>query len=375
MRANETHELTGPDRPARRMRRLSVVIMALLLAACAAPEPARLHFGMEDAPEGRRLLFPAPPEVPRYLYAGQLLGEQNFVRDKPAAGAVEGFFRWLTGLLAGEAIPQVLQRPQSGAVDEALGRIYVTDVSRGAVFVFDEKQGQLQVWDKAIGFRNFITPLGIALGPGGEVMVADADLAAVVRLDSSGNPLGVVGQGVLKRPTGLAYDAARKLLYVSDTHDHDIKVFDGEGRFVRTIGQRGTEAGEFNFPTYLSLSNDRIYVTDTMNNRVQILDSEGYPLLAVGERGLFIGNMVRPKGVAVDGEGNIYVVESYYDYLLIYNRKGDFLMPIGGLGKETGRFYLPSGVWTDSKNRVFIADTFNGRVVVMQFLGGDAENQ
>lgn len=349
--------------------------LALLLGACASSEPARLHLGMEDAPEGKRILWPSPPDIPRYLYAGQLVGEQNFVRDDAAAGAVDGFFRWLAGLVAGEAAPQVLQRPQSGVVDEALGRIYVTDVSRGAVYVFDEKQGKMQIWDKAIGFDNFVTPLGIGLGPAGEVMVADADLAAVVRLDAAGNPAGLVGRGVLKRPTGLAYDAARQILYVSDTHDHDIKVFDAEWRFVRTIGHRGTEAGEFNFPTYLTLSNDRLYVTDTMNNRVQILDTEGHPLSAFGERGLYIGNMVRPKGVAVDTDGNVYVVESYYDYLLIFNRKGEFLMPIGGLGKETGSFYLPSGAWTDSRNRVFVADTFNGRVVVFQFLGGDSESQ
>ena len=36
----------------------------------------RLHYGLADAPEGERLLWPQPPEVPRYMYAGMLLGEQ-----------------------------------------------------------------------------------------------------------------------------------------------------------------------------------------------------------------------------------------------------------------------------------------------------------
>lgn len=51
----------------------------LAFAGCAGPQgPATLHFGMEDAPEGRRILYPQPPEVPRFMYAGQLIGEVNF---------------------------------------------------------------------------------------------------------------------------------------------------------------------------------------------------------------------------------------------------------------------------------------------------------
>jgi hypothetical protein len=38
----------------------------------------RLHYGMDDAPEGRALLWPAAPEVPRFLYTGTLTGEPNF---------------------------------------------------------------------------------------------------------------------------------------------------------------------------------------------------------------------------------------------------------------------------------------------------------
>jgi len=89
-----------------------------------------------------------------------------------------------------------------------------------------------------------------------------------------------------------------------------------------------------------------------------------------GARGLVIGNLVRPKGIGVDAEGNVYIVESYYDSLLVFSPRGEFLMPIGGTGTATGRFYLPSGVWVDARNRVHIADMFNGRVVLFQFLGG-----
>jgi len=367
----------GEPRRAGRFRRGLAALAAgtVLLSACASGPPPRLHFGMDEAPEGKRVLFPAPPEVPRYFYAGQLTGEGNFKREEGAGDTAGTVWRWITGLVAGEAAPTVLQRPQAGVVDER-GRIYVTDVSRGGVFVFDEQAGELLVWEQADGLKRFQAPIGIALGPEGTVFVADAELALVARLDAKGNPLRPVGKGILKRPTGLAYDPARQQLYVADTYGHDIKVFDAEGRLERTIGSRGEGAEQLNFPTHIALANGELYVSDTMNARIEVLEADtGSTVRNIGARGLTVGSLVRPKGVAVDSEGNVYVVESYYDHLLVFNRRGEFLMPIGGVGQETGKFYLPAGVWVDGRNRVFVADMFNGRVMVFQFLGGEAESQ
>jgi DNA-binding beta-propeller fold protein YncE len=88
-------------------------------------------------------------------------------------------------------------------------------------------------------------------------------------------------------------------------------------------------------------------------------------VLDFGELGLFVGDMSRPKGVAIGGNGRIYVVESFYDHLLIFDPDGKLLLPIGGSGREVGQFYLPAGVWAGSQGRVFVADMFNGRVVVL----------
>ena len=226
------------------------------------------------------------------------------------------------------------------------------------------------VWERAQGLANFVAPSGLALAPG-RLFVADAELGAVFVLDTRGEPQAAIGRGLLQRPTGLARDAKRGLLFVADTAAHDIKVFTDAGALVRVIGGRGQGDGEFNYPTYLAYANDELYVTDTLNSRIQVFSADGAVAnRKFGERGLFIGNLVRPKGIGVDGEGNVYVVESYFDSLLVFSPSGEFLMPIGGTGTATGRFYLPAGVWVDSRNRVHVADMFNGRVVLFQFLGG-----
>ena len=106
-----------------------------------------------------------------------------------------------------------------------------------------------------------------------------------------------------------------------------------------------------------------------LNARVQVLSDEGEAQLVVGERGLYVGNLTRPKGVAIDDGGRIYVAESYYDYLLIFDVDGQLLLPIGGSGSSPGQFFLPGGIWTDAGNRIFVADVFNSRVVIFQYLG------
>lgn len=344
--------------------------LAFSLAGCATnATPARLHYGVTDAPEGKRIMWPAEPEIPRYQFAGQLTGEENFIYDQEQTSGFVKFLQWVVGFFEDES-PNVLQRPQA-VVADADERIYVTDVSRAAVFVFDKPAGELKILEYAIGQRRFLAPIGIALAEGGGIWVSDAELQVIARLDTDGSPLAPIGAGVLQRPTGLARDPESGLLFVADTYAHDIKVFNPDGRLDRIIGERGEAPGEFNFPTHIAIARGKLYVTDTMNSRIQVMPLSGEGEIKVlGKRGLYYGNLVRPKGVAVDSENNIYVVESYYDNLLIFNEAGDFLMPIGGSGHGTGNFYLPGGVWVDAFDRVFVADTFNGRVTLFQYLGG-----
>ena len=349
-------------------RRTVAAIAVLLLCSCS-PTTYVLRLDANGGDGG--YLFPPPQtlEVARYRYLGQLTGEDNLQPAGERGGGFKAVFNWLVGLVDGDTGRTVLQRPQSGTVDGE-GRIYVTDVSRKAVFVFDEKQGRLDVWDDTGGGRRFASPIAVAIGAGGQVLVTDSELALVLRFDRDGKPLGDFGGGTLLRPTGIARDGARRLTYVADTYAHDIKVFDDDGRLVDTIGRRGDGLGEFNFPTHLAFARGTLYVTDMMNSRIQGLTGDGGVRLHFGERGLYVGNLVRPKGVATDSDGNIYVIESMYDTLLVYDPRGRLLLSIGGTGKDAGRFYLPAGIWIDSQDRVYVADMFNGRVVVFQFLGG-----
>ncbi|HIJ83942.1 MAG TPA: 6-bladed beta-propeller, partial [Magnetococcales bacterium] len=205
---------------------------------------------------------------------------------------------------------------------------------------------------------------------GGRDFIADSALGIVAQLDADGKPMAEIGRDHLKRPVGVAWNPKKGVLYIADAWEDVIKVFDVTGKLVNVITSE-TDDPLFNSPTHLTFAHNRLYVSDTLNAHVLILDPEGHYIATVGQRGNLMGNMARPKGVAVDSEENIYVVESFFDHLLIYDKEGRFLLPIGGTGQGVGQFYLPNGVWTDAGGRIFIADMFNGRVTVLQFLGGD----
>ncbi len=353
----------------RKVTPLTALVIALILGGCATT-PDVMTYYPEDAAADSFRVWPPAPEVARYSFAGELRGEKNFgPSEQNQAGTGERVFRWLVGLgsiFRGRA--RELVRPHGGVTD-ANGRTYVTDVGRSAVFVFDEAQGKLHIWEQAEEFTNFISPIGIALGRPGEILVTDSVLARVVRLDYEGNPVGSFGVGELGRPTGLARDPAKGEVYVADTQNHDIKVFDDNGTPLRRIGARGDGPGRFNAPTHLAFAGGRLYVSDTLNARVQILEPDGTAVRSVGRRGLYVGNLTRPKGVTTDSEGNLYIVEGYYDHMLIFGRQGEFLLPIGGTGVDIGQFYLPAGIWRDQRNRIFVADMFNARVIIFQYLG------
>lgn len=349
-------------------RRWMLPLVLLLLSGCAEVR-YELRYGVEETEYEQLPVWPQPPEVPRFIYAGELTGEGNYVVvENENRTRAERVLAWIVGLAKPESTPRRLQRPVHGTVD-ADGRVLVTDIAWGAVFVFDQAAGELHIWEEAAIGVPFSSPVGIALGPGSDLLVVDADLAAVFRIGPDGAPVDRFGVGLLQRPTGIARDPETGLVYVADTHAHDIKVFDDEGLLVDVIGGRGERLGQFNFPTHLAWRDGKLYVSDTMNTRVQVFDAMGDVERSFGERGLFVGNLVRPKGVAVDSDGNIYIVESYHDHLLVHDREGRFLLPIGGEGGGPGQFYLPGGVWIDGNDRVFVADTFNGRVSIFQYLG------
>jgi len=269
--------------------------------------------------------------------------------------------------LIGKERVEALRRP-NGVVVDASGNIYVAESEIRIVFVFDRQKNVLRF----LGTGRLGGPIGLAINnKKGILYVSDARLRKVFAIDTnSDNVLMTIGSpSEFKRPAGMVFDEQRERLYVADSQDHVVKVFDNDGRPLFTIGKRGAEDGEFNYPSYLALDrNGRLYVVDSFNFRVQIFDHEGNFIKKFGKLGDASGYFSRPAGIGVDSDGNVYVVDTAFNIFQIFNEQGKLLLWVGLAGRKAGEFALPSGMFIDKDDKIYVSDTYNKRVQVFQYL-------
>ncbi len=334
------------------MRRALSVLLVLGLTACTGLGGLPPDLAAPEEP----LVWPGPPERPRikFLYA---------FREPQHLGIETPFFEKLLSFIAGKK-PQGMVRPYAVAADA--DRLAVADPGLRAVHLFDRTAETYELIAQA-GTEALRSPVGVALAPN-RLYVADSALGKVFAFGAEGAILHTIAE--LERPTGLAYDRETGRLYVADALAHSVAAFDATGRKLLSFGGRGPETGLFNYPTHLYLRAGRLYVNDTMNFRVQVFDRDGRLVSSFGSHGDGSGDFSQPKGLGADGEGHIYVVDSVFDRVQIFDAEGRYLLAFGGPGQRVGTFWLPSGLFI-ADDRIYVADSYNRRVQVFEFLGGD----
>ena len=326
-------------------RLLALAVISAFAFGCAAP--------LED------IFWPAPPSEPRIKFI------KNYYSGKNLTGG-----SLASDLVLGTSNPFVLKKPQG--VHSATGdKFYVTDTAMGDVIIFDV--GNKDVTSlKKLKVRSLYKPIDVVTDTTGRIFVSDSQSDMVIVLDAEGKLLGKLEpKEPFKQPTGLALDDKFKKLYVVDTHSHHVQVFDLETlEYLQTIGRRGRDDGDFNFPSYAAVnSKGDLYVVDTMNGRVQSFDKDGRFNLSFGEFGDIPGMFARPKGIAIDSEDHVYVVDSAFNNVQIFNDEGQILMDFSQYGDTRGDLILPSGISIDSDDFIYVADSWNARVAVYEFLG------
>jgi DNA-binding beta-propeller fold protein YncE len=343
---------------ARWFRRCLGLLAALWLALAPAGCDSK-----EASPEVLRV-WPEPPAPARILLRQVISGSQDV--DRP------NFLERLASIATGSR-KQTLLRPQDVAVD---GRrvVYVADQEHQGIHVFDLEAGESRFLDRA-GDLYFVSPAGVAVVDG-LLAVSDSALGRVFLLTPAGELEKTLDRpGGFERPTGLAWDAERRRLYVVDTLANAVWLFNRHGKAIKSFGRPGTGEGQFNYPTYLGLdAAGRVYVTDSMNFRIQIFDHDAQFLRAIGQLGDATGYMAVPKGVAVDAFGHVYVVDSYLSTVQIFDVEGRFLLAFGARGDGPGAFQVPTGLAVGEGNRIYVCDGYNRTLQVFEYVGrsGDA---
>ncbi|MBW7882219.1 MAG: SMP-30/gluconolactonase/LRE family protein [Caldilineaceae bacterium] len=216
-----------------------------------------------------------------------------------------------------------------------------------------------QIYTGDYGGLPLVSPRAVAIGPAGERVIADSGNHRIVILDRDGNYLrsfgsfcnvndpqntpctdpdgaagpAVVGDGQFYEPWGVVVDPQGSL-YVADTWNGRIQVFDLEGNLLRKWGIFATTNAELGDPNAL----------------------------------------FGPRGLAIDLDGNLLVADTGNKRILKFTPGGELIEQIGGGGVIAGRFEEPTDVTVDPTDGSYlVADSWNGRVqrfsTEMDYLG------
>jgi len=312
------------------------------------------------------LQWPYQPKAAKVTFVRSLTG---LVPQKGSGSKVKAFF---IGAETGDKDAFALPVAAATGGD---GRIAVADMGRRCVHLFIPAR-QLYLRLDGTKDEKIVSPVGVIFDDALRLYLSDSS-GKVFAFGPGGESLFILrkaGAEILQRPTGLAYSPRTQRLYVVDTLANRVHAFSTTGEAVSSFGQRGEEAGRFNFPTHIFWSAGELYVTDSLDFRIAIFDETGKPLGSFGRHGDGSGDLAMPKGIAVDKDGVIYVVDSLFDNVQLFNRRGDFLLTLGRRGVDFGEFWLPSGAFISDSGELYVCDTYNRRVQVFRITERYADN-
>jgi len=219
----------------------------------------------------------------------------------------------------------------------------------------------------------------LAIDDADHLFVSDGGRHEILEFDAHHKYVGAFGYSDLRGPCGVAIDIENRFLYVADTELDQIIVFDADSHAIlRKIGMTGkkhtlTDPGNFSKPTNVAVDKDgNLFVTDTLNDRVEVFDADGNFIRTFGQNGDGVGSFARPKGIAVDSDGHVWVADAMLNRLQVFTPEGQVLMSFGSYGIQPAQFQSLTGLVFDAKrSRIFAAEQLYGRVQMFRYYTDD----
>lgn len=269
-----------------------------------------------------------------------------------------------------------LLRP-CGITTDYMFNIYVADAGFNQVELFSDigkwqtrfGQGEGGFLKKKIGKLSH--PTGVALDKQANLYVADITLDCISVYDSQGRFIKSIGQkgigpGEFRRCRAVHFDA-EGYMWVVDAYNHRLQKFTPDGQFLTSFGSYGEkgEPGLFNDPSDVAFDQQGdLYVTDSKNNRVQKFDAQGNFLLQWGETGSEHGQFIHPRGIILDENQRVYVVDTGNNRVQVFDTQGGFLFAFEGPAKGGWQLNQPYGITINPRGEILVTDNYNNRVLV-----------
>jgi DNA-binding beta-propeller fold protein YncE len=271
---------------------------------------------------------------------------------------------------------QPMQMPTDVAVDRA-GHIFVADGVNDRVVRFTD-EGRLDLAITEVGGRRLKRPVGLTVDATDRLWIADTGNYRVVVVGPDGKTIETIDLPAPKggRPvnaTDVAVTPDGKLAYIVDSENHRVIVRDNQDRRLTSIGRFGPAIGQFEWPFMIFMGpGGYVYVSEVIGARVQRI---AIPERWAGQEapsdgfGVALGQLYRPKGVAVDARGRVYVTDSTVDVVQVFGPRGDMLGALVDRQALPVRFKHAMGMTFDAEGTLYVVELGANRVAVVSLRG------
>ncbi|KAI6651678.1 PEP-CTERM domain protein [Oopsacas minuta] len=195
----------------------------------------------------------------------------------------------------------------------------------------------------------------------------------------------IPGAGKMMKPIGICVSMYHNRVYVTQFSFNAVYSYKLDGTFLRRVGDRGCDEGEFSEPYGVDVDEDcYVYVCDRLNHRIQVFSKRlnyrleinhvdlAYPIdvkvrddqLFVLDEGVncvkiftvegeFVSQMISsafggrisdPYAFDIGQKGRIYISDCKRDCIQVFDRRGSYKYEIGRKGDGFGEFRYPTGV-------------------------------
>ena len=196
--------------------------------------------------------------------------------------------------------------------------------------------------------KNIRKPKYINLLSPGVVLVAESEAHVATRVASQESINTIPTNEFLETPYGVS--ASGHSMVITDYFKNRI-YYNKEGKPM-SFGKPGVADGDFNGPTDIQIMNGLIYVSDSRNNRVQVFDDNGKHKLSIGE----LDKIKMSGGIYVTND-ELAVTDYQGNRVLIYSLTGKLKQVL------TENFDQPSDVFIRGKE-MFVTNFYSNSISV-----------